>query len=217
MKKIVLFSLVAALAITMGCSRDSVIEATPPAAGIWDELILVELQQVSSNGDTTLSKKQLTWQGMLDAHAAGQVNLNDLREIIREVEFLPDGDGGTMRITIRYLEGLDVENPCGVTLVMGAYGNVTFRREFIEVQYKIEAGHTEDVGKILVISGQYTGPAFGSSTPEDPNCSPTGAFAGVHFEFTYPDRHRRTMRFIEFDDAEHTLRSTHFLQLRANN
>jgi len=240
MRKLILFPLVAILAITVSCERESPIEPIAPALGVWDELILTQLERIVEHADgqdTSRLIRHLTWAEMSERHAevlsteTYTVNLNDWRFIIKEFNFLSDGE--TMQITIRYGgEGLAADDACATV-----ENGVILRKEFIEITYTVE--YTENIGRITPASGQYTGPTFGSSAllPEcmpityiiDPNTHTPN----IYFEFTYPDseanrnhRHRpvemnlrqvgQNLVSLDPDDTpEGTTRSVHILQLRS--
>jgi len=199
---LILFPLVAIFALTVSCERDTIVEPVPPTVGIWDELVLIRLQNAD---DTTTSMTLMTWEGLL-ANADRIVDLDDLILFARKVEFLPGGS--TMRITTRFLEAnLDVEL-CGTT-----QNGVTFRQEFMQVEYSIASSHSENVGMMMVESGQFTGPNF-DQTGINSQCSPTGDVTGIHFQFSYQQDDRRTMNFYEIDAYDGSFRSIHFLRLR---
>jgi len=201
MKRLFLLPLVAIFALTVSCERDSIVEPIPPTVGIWDELVWITLQNAD---DTTTSLAQMTWEGIL-ANAERIVNFDDLVLFVRRVEFLPNGN--TMRITTRFLEeNLDV-NTCGETV-----DGVTFRQEFMEIRYTIASGHSENIGMIMVESGQFTGPNFDQIGIDA--CSPTGYVTGINFQFSYQQDDRRTMTFSEIDAYDDSFRSIHFLRLR---
>ena len=203
MKKFILLPLVAIFALTVSCERDTIVAPEPPATGIWDELILVRLQNAD---DTTTSITLTTWEGLL-ANAERIVDFDDLVLFARKVEFLPGGN--TMRITTRFLEpNLDLDL-CGTT-----EDGVSFRQEFMEIEYTIASSHWENVGVMLVQSGQFTGPNFTSQAGIDP-CSPTGDVTDIHFRFSYQQDDRRTMTFYEVGNPDDpSFYSSHFLRLR---
>jgi len=203
MKKLILLPLIAIFALTVSCERDTIVEPIPPTLGTWDELIFVRLHNADAE-DTGTSMTLMTWGGLL-ANAERIVDLDDLVLFVREVEFR---EGGIMRITTRFLEAnLDLEQ-CGTI----QYG-VAFRQEFMEIEYTIASSHSEDVGMILVTSGQFTGPNF-DQTGINPLCSPTGNVEGINFQFSYQQDDRRTMNFYEVDAYDGSFRSIHFLRLR---
>jgi len=235
MKKVVLFLLVAVLVITTACERDYVFEPVHPAAGTWDELVAVQLQRLDGE-DTSSVIRHLRWDQMLILHAEElsdryTVNLNNLQLITKEINFERTSDlTGIMQITTRYLGeiGENGANLCYDTEIFETNG-VIVSKEFIEIQYEIN----EEIGKILVSSGRYTGSTFGSSAPNS-ECSPTGDITNIHFEFAFPDSERNResqgrgepyvdMNLIQIGDVVNPddptgiitgIQSTHFLQRR---
>jgi len=206
MKKLILLPLVAILALTVSCERDSIVTPEPPTVGIWDEIVLIRLHNnIEDPNDTTTSVTFMTWEGLL-ANANRVVNLEDLVLFVRKVEFLPGGN--TMQITTRFLEpNLDLDG-CGET-----ENGVVFRQEFMEIEYTITSSHWENMGVMLVQSGQFTGPAFDQANID--SCSPTGDVTGIHFRFSYQQDNRRTMMFYEVGNPDDpSFYSSHFLRFR---
>ena len=211
MKKLILLSLIAALAIVTACNKDEGIEAVPPSISTWDELIPIPIRQ--PNG--TISMEQLTWAGMLEAHTAGTVNLDTLKYIIRQIEFVPSGADrmtGIMRITIHYGDGRPIlgENCRNLN-----FPNINIRTEYLEISYAINVSSHDgrrDINEISVVSGRYTGSAFGTTNPGP--CSSTGNIENIAFEYSYEDSSPRRMRFVQIaptDENPSGIQSTHIL------
>jgi hypothetical protein len=213
MKKIILFSLIATIAITTACNKDTTPEATPPV-GFWDELLWIPILE---SGATAPDMKQLTWMEMIKAHADRKVNLDTLKYIVQTIEFRPDAElTGIMRITIHHGDAQPVPADC-----RNASYIPNVRTEYMEIRYTIDVsshGGKNDINEIVVGPGsRYTGAAFGVSNPTSP-CSPIGEIVGISYDYSYEDTNPKRMRLMHFitptQAGELGIRSIHILEQR---